>query len=129
MKSVISLVEVPVILPPSFFTSFQSTSVQVGGTSRLCSTHPHNKRSLDMLERNMSSCVMRVAGLLLSAELAVIVVCTILLQLAFSPPLPSPGQFVSVVLGTHLSLKVEGVIEHAGKSKLSYSSWAAIVYQ
>ena len=37
-------------------------------------------------------------------------------QLNLSPPLPPPGQDVSVNLNTHLTLKVEGVIEHSGKT-------------
>ena len=43
-------------------------------------------------------------------------------QLALSPPLPLTGQYITVTLNTHLSLKVEGVIEHSGKtSKQLYS--------
>ena len=38
------------------------------------------------------------------------------MQLALSPPLPSPGQHITVHLNSHLSLKVEGVIEHSGKA-------------
>jgi integrator complex subunit 7 len=57
------LLQVPLKLPPYFFTSSQNTSV----------------------------------------------------QLAFSPPLPPPGQAVEVPLHSHLSLKVEGVVQHSGK--------------
>lgn len=37
------------------------------------------------------------------------------MQLALSPPIPPTGQHTSLILDTHLTLKVEGVIQHAGK--------------
>ena len=38
------------------------------------------------------------------------------LQLALSPPLSSVAKHISVTLGSHLALGVEGVVEHYGKS-------------
>ena len=44
------------------------------------------------------------------------------LQLALSPPLPAAGQHVSLNPNTHLTLKVEGVVEHSGCGNTSKSN-------
>lgn len=48
-------------------------------------------------------------------------------KLALSPSVPASGQPVSVTLGTHLALRVEGVIQHCSKSKVCRSATAVHV--
>ena len=63
MKSIISLVEVPVVLPLSFFTSFQSTSVQVREEERPVRSIPppmHERLGRGMLEWKTGCHVTRI---------------------------------------------------------------------
>ena len=85
------LLNVPVVLPSYFFIALQRTTVKV---------HVHTCMHKPQLSYHNSMVDCKISYM----------------QLALSPPLPSPGQQITVHLNTHLSLKVEGVIEHSGNA-------------